>query len=99
MRCRFWVWGLEAAEPLLVLPVEWQGLAHEAFEGQVDGLGAIEDGALDFWGKEGQGGSGSHQRLVVARGAGDLLQGGAGFDRAGPAMRIGIFEERAEELF
>lgn len=43
-----WTALSEPAEPLLVQPVERQGLANEPLKGQVDGLGAFEDGTLDL---------------------------------------------------
>jgi hypothetical protein len=46
-RASAWTDRSKAAAPLLVLPVEWQGLAREALGGQVYRRGTIEDGALD----------------------------------------------------
>ncbi len=43
-----WPGRSKASEALLVLPVEGQGLSHQTLQGQVNGLGTIEDGALDF---------------------------------------------------
>jgi len=45
---QFWTGRSEPAEPLLVLPVEREALAHKPLEGQVDGLRAFEYGALDL---------------------------------------------------
>ncbi len=83
-----WTALSEPAEPLLVQPVERQGLANEPLKGQVDGLGAFEDGTLDLGRQEGEGCSGSDESVVMACGSGDFLKGSTRLDRAGPAMRF-----------
>lgn len=39
----------EAAEQLLLGPVEGQGFADQTFEGQIGGLRSLDDGLLDLW--------------------------------------------------
>lgn len=84
-----WTSRSEPAGPFLVLPVKRQGLAYEPVERQVDGLGALQDGALDLGCQKSEGCAGSDESIVMPCGAGDFLEGKARLERAGPATRLG----------
>ena len=78
----------EPAETFLIGPVKRQGLADEPFEGQLDRLGSLEDGALDPGGEKGQRRACPEMGIVMSGGARNLVQRDAASEGAGPAMRI-----------